>query len=689
MRGLRRTFAIAVLAAALPASAQAAPTWLAPTTLDGPTPNVLLDQPTAVAMNERGDAVVAWSDYITQGDANPGNDEVQIVAAVRPAGGAFGPTQPLRDPVDGAFVPQLKAGIAGDGTAIVAFTTPSTPTTTHVQVASTGPLGTFGPARDVTGSMADSANLLGIDVNEAGDVAFALEQSGSLRGATGTVAGPVSPLDPALATGAYPGSGRVAIDPAGNVVWAWERDVAGPRYLVEVRDKPVGQGLLPTVTVSPDLDGAFAEGPAIAIGADGRAMVAYGFRDGSNAQGVRYNARSAPAANWGSGIWNTTPGLLSKPGQQTTNYGVLLGIAPDNTATATYSASDNSVWAASRLSGQQFAGHQALSEASAGAYAQRLSVSADGSAIVVFEGGQALQASRRDPGAAQFGATKEDVDAIGGPGYAADAYTTGTPVATDGHGNAISAYTINRCPTGCSSRESVTRTVLLDAEAPRIGDPSIPAAGVAGTPLSFTAPAFDVASAFTTSWAFGDGQSAEGTSVSHVYAAPGAYAVTVTATDAVGNASSRSGTVQVAAAPAATPSPGPGGAAPTTIATTVRGRFKARKRYAKVLELTLAKVPAGASVKVACSGRGCPLKRAKTYRFKRAKAVKRLAPLFTRRVGRKKKRRAVRLRLGARITVTVSSPTAIGRSFAFTVRRKAVKRADGCLAPGSRRKQTC
>jgi hypothetical protein len=69
-------------------------------------------------------------------------------------------------------------------------------------------------------------------------------------------------------------------------------------------------------------------------------------------------------------------------------------------------------------------------------------------------------------------------------------------------------------------------------------------------PLAFSVSPFDVWSALgQTSWSFGDGGSATGTAVSHSYAAPGTYQVTVTGTDAVGNASSASGEIAIAAAP--------------------------------------------------------------------------------------------------------------------------------------------
>ena len=92
---------------------------------------------------------------------------------------------------------------------------------------------------------------------------------------------------------------------------------------------------------------------------------------------------------------------------------------------------------------------------------------------------------------------------------------------------------------------------------------------------------------------------------------------------------------------------------------------------------------------VGCTGKGkgCPLRSAKSYQFTKARAGKALASLFTRKV--RKRRRPVHLKVGAKLTISVSSPTAIGRRFTYTVQRKAVRKTSGCLAPGSARALAC
>lgn len=57
--------------------------------------------------------------------------------------------------------------------------------------------------------------------------------------------------------------------------------------------------------------------------------------------------------------------------------------------------------------------------------------------------------------------------------------------------------------------------------------------GTSGTPVSFNGSATDPYGASELAWSFGDGSNGSGTSVSHTYAAPGTYTVTMTSKDAL------------------------------------------------------------------------------------------------------------------------------------------------------------
>lgn len=92
---------------------------------------------------------------------------------------------------------------------------------------------------------------------------------------------------------------------------------------------------------------------------------------------------------------------------------------------------------------------------------------------------------------------------------------------------------------------AVMRVRGYDATPPLLGGVTIPASATVGAPADFSASPFDAWGPLTTSWSFGDGAAAAGAATQHAYARAGAYTATVTATDALGNAASQSGTVQV------------------------------------------------------------------------------------------------------------------------------------------------
>ena len=88
-----------------------------------------------------------------------------------------------------------------------------------------------------------------------------------------------------------------------------------------------------------------------------------------------------------------------------------------------------------------------------------------------------------------------------------------------------------------------------------------------------------------------------------------------------------------------------------------------------------------------CKGKGCPFKKAKKLTFKKAKKAKKIDKLFTRKV--RKKRRPAKLRVGAKVTVEIASPVAIGRWFSFAVKPKTIKPKNGCVVPAGRRHIKC
>lgn len=98
---------------------------------------------------------------------------------------------------------------------------------------------------------------------------------------------------------------------------------------------------------------------------------------------------------------------------------------------------------------------------------------------------------------------------------------------------------------------SAITTRVYDAAPPQL-TATIPASGVTGSALAFSASAVDAHTGATVRWEFGDGSGADGATAVHAYANPGTYAVAVIATDGAGNVA-RTNRQLVISAPAGPP----------------------------------------------------------------------------------------------------------------------------------------
>ncbi len=120
-------------------------------------------------------------------------------------------------------------------------------------------------------------------------------------------------------------------------------------------------------------------------------------------------------------------------------------------------------------------------------------------------------------------------------------------VAIDEHGDGVATWE-RELPE--NSNDQGVQAAGYDASGPALNGLAIPAAGVAGTPIALAVSPFDVWAALgATTWSFGDGATASGTNVTHVYAVAGSHAITVTSTDVLGVTTSASAKIAIGPAP--------------------------------------------------------------------------------------------------------------------------------------------
>jgi PKD repeat protein len=220
---------------------------------------------------------------------------------------------------------------------------------------------------------------------------------------------------------------------------------------------------------------------------------------------------------------------------------------------------------------------------------------------------------------------------------------------------------------------STTETRTLHVNHPPAADfVSSPRSPFTGETVDFTSTSTDPEGPITSeAWDLdGDGQFDDGRdkTVSRSFASAGRYTVGLRVTDAHGARGDRSFLVEVRDQPPP-PQPGPEQLSPfIRIATRSAGQ-----RGRRVTRLAV-RVRKGATVTARCRGRWCP--RRSVRKRSRGKLL-RLRSLER------------RLRVGTRISITVTYPGRIGTYTFLVIRRTRYTRQDLCLAPGKKRPTGC
>jgi hypothetical protein len=505
-------------------AASAAPAWLNADDLSAGGEDAGRPQ---VALDGHGDAAAVWV------RSNGANNIVQ--AAFRPAGGTWQTPRDLSAPGQNTANPQVGLDDRGDTIAVWdRFDGSNEIVQAAVRPAATGAWQT---PQDLS-SAGQNAIVPRLSVDGQGDAVavwqrfdgtHAIVQAAARQADAGF--GAAQDLSAAGQDAFQP---DVALDRQGDAIAIWERS-DGTNFIVQTATRTAADAAWQTPqAVSAAGQNAFE--PQVAVDGQGDATAIWVRADGKN-DIVQAAVRRAATASW------ETPQDLSAAGQNAISPDV--AVDGQGTAVAVWDRFDGSndiVQAAVRPAGAGFGAAQDLTAAGQDADLPRVTVDGRGDAIAVWERPKGtdliVQAATRTAADAAW-QIPLDLSAAGHSAF--------TPqVAVDGQGDAIAVWARS------DGMNNIVQAAGHDGAGPLLQELSVPATGTAGAPVSFSVSPLDAWSALgVTSWSFGDGATATGAMLTHTFATPGTFTADVTATDALGNATSASRTITIT--PAAAP----------------------------------------------------------------------------------------------------------------------------------------
>ena len=523
---------LALVATGLAAApAGAAPTWVAPavTLAEGTSPRPPGDS--HVVVDAAGNATVAWVEQV-----GPSDDD-HVLVSTHPLGGPWSP--PLDISGSGDIPDELDLATNANGVTVAVWTR-SDGTHDVLQAATKPPSGVWSPPVPV-GDPTVNSEAPQVVVDASGNAVATWIAGNVLLAATRPAAGTWSPADevsdPAVGLGV--GNYDLAGTPGGLAAVAWTHAVTIDDRVIQAAVRPADGVFGDPVTISSgDTNTDF---PQVAVNTAGLCTVTWSQETASADRDVKAATRTAD------GTWSSAEDVSAAGG-----YDARPDVVVDSTGTSTavWTRSETGQPAhlhySSRPAGGTWSAAQDLTPPETGVSFNQVDLAIDPSDRItavydVFSGlGSVVTAATRAPG---------EPWAAGVPlSPSGDGFVSEAEVAMDDAGQATVIWLRTENPPGY-----VLETRSLDTQGPLPTGLSLPAATV-GAPVTLSWPAVDAWSPIASvAWTFADGGTGSGSSVTRTFAAVGSYAVSVTATDAVGYATTLTGTVVVSPAPPVTP----------------------------------------------------------------------------------------------------------------------------------------
>lgn len=535
---LRRTTyvgAVAIVLAllALTPGVAAAAAWLKSVQVHHST-----DTAPSLAMDGSGGTLVAW-----QNSASP---SIVVQGAHRGVGG--GGFLTLSDFSAGLTLdnetPLVVSNRAGDSLVVWVHTTSTMGAPQEIRVASVKPDGSLAKPVEAIDTAGGSDSNLTAAINENGDAVIAWAKGSTIQASTRQGLGGSFGAEKDLDTAAD-GFPSAAIDGAGNTIVVWPHN-NGAENVIEGNRHVAGQPSTTWATGEAPIDtgGHDYTTPMIAANPNGQIVVAFNDSVGSVISAIS----GTVSGGWGNP--SPSPQVLSTTG---VTHGPAVTVL-DNGGAAVGWSTASAVEVSLRPPSQPFP---------SAASVKSIPVSTPDAVTLAGNGDGALVAAwyAFDTGA-MHNVVSASVKPAGSPGFTTSQIISDQTVdssfpivSLDQSGDAVAGWT-----TSVMGTATGIDAAFYDATPPKLATITGPATVTTGVAASFSIPRpTDAFSAVPSiNWSFGDGSAAAtGLQASHTFSKAGAFAVSVTATDAAGNASTATLPITVTAG-GANPPPPPG-----------------------------------------------------------------------------------------------------------------------------------